>query len=178
MPVEAGIQLFPTRLDSRFRGNDESILGNIYYCLGLFSFLQPGCREKPFFTRFLAIPEPRPQAFAAVVILGHAASEADSFHQALAADSLKSMGETFPQILENGILLPDFLQAVARSVAEHEFGHGFPDAAQGVRPIRQNAQNPQDPADGTSVSLLSEHSSQRPESCGMAEKDRQFCRGG
>ena len=96
---------------------------------GLLSSLQPGCREKPFFTGFLAIPEPGPQAFATVVILCYAATQADSFHQALAANSFKSMGETFPQILKNGILPPDFLQAIARSMAEHEFGHGFPDPA-------------------------------------------------
>lgn len=78
---------------------------------------------------FVAVPVACPQISAAIIVLGNTASPAPRFHETLAADPLKAVGDSLSELHEDRRVVPDILQAIRSGMPENELRHRLTDAA-------------------------------------------------
>ena len=84
------------------------------------SYKRPRLREKSSLCSLLTVPVWGPETLGSIEILGDTAPQTNTLHQALTACSLQSARQTFPQLLENRIAVPNVFQPIVSSVAEYK----------------------------------------------------------
>ncbi len=129
--------------------------------------LSTGFWKKTDFSDFFAIPEGCPETFAPVKVLGDAGSQADVFHETIAANAFKTFGEAGTQFIQYVCFFPYVFEAICCRMPENQFRHTFSNAAEGVGTVCQYTQNAQNSACAAPVPFISEHFPQRAEGCRM-----------
>ena len=75
----------------------------------------------------------------------------------MAADSLKSLGESFAKFQKNWGVGPNILQRICGSMPKDKIRNCLADAAKSIRAVRQDTEDPKNPTCTTTISICTKH---------------------
>jgi len=90
--------------------------------------IQPRFRKESSFLGLLAVPVARPEILAAVIILGHTASKASTFHKTIPADSFKTVRKPLSEFQKHWRVVPDILETIRGCLSEDKLRYSLTDS--------------------------------------------------
>ena len=128
-----------------------------FLSIHLWSGALPNGREDAGRVGLAAKPIRRPKLLSLIEVLGQAIPQTAMSYEAIPADAAQLLRQSFPDLPEHWMLMPHLCQLIPTGVSENQLRYVLADAAEGVRTVGQNPQDPFDTANVAAVTVLAEH---------------------